>query len=171
MKTIEITLYKFSELSEKAKQKAVENLCNINIAHDWWEFVYEDAKNVGIKINEFDIDGGNYCKGEFLLSASEVAQNTINNHGEQCDTYQTAQDFLNRFNPLFALYMDESSEHYESGEIEADMIEEETDFLNFLLEDYRVILSQQYDFLTSEKSIIETIEANDYNFTEDGELY
>jgi len=31
-------------------------------------------------------------------------------------------------------------------------------------------LSNEFDYLTSEDAIIETIEANDYYFTEDGKL-
>jgi hypothetical protein len=41
--------YQFSELSETAKESAIENLAWINVEHyEWWEFVYDDAKNVGI---------------------------------------------------------------------------------------------------------------------------
>ena len=32
-------------------------------------------------------------------------------------------------------------------------------------------LEKEYNYLTSEKAIIETIEANDYEFTEDGKIY
>ena len=42
MKTIEISLYKFDELSEQAQQKAVENELNRGIDTD---FIYSDAKN------------------------------------------------------------------------------------------------------------------------------
>jgi hypothetical protein len=41
---------------------------------------------------------------------------------------------------------------------------------NFCREIYRA-LETEYDYLTSEEAIIETIEANEYEFTEDGELY
>jgi hypothetical protein len=38
------------------------------------------------------------------------------------------------------------------------------------LEDYSIILQKECDYLSSEESIIETIEANDYEFDIDGNL-
>jgi hypothetical protein len=46
----------------------------------------------------------------------------------------------------------------------------EGEFLKSLLEDYRIILSKEYDYLTSRESIIETIEANEYEFDENGNI-
>ena len=86
MKTISINLYSFDELSEEIQQKVIEKNYYINVDYGWWEFTYEDAANIGLKLTEFDIDSGNYCKGEFTLSVSEVAANIFSNHGEQCET-------------------------------------------------------------------------------------
>ena len=38
------------KLSDKAKQKAIEKFYDINVDYDWWDSVYEDAKNIGLKI-------------------------------------------------------------------------------------------------------------------------
>jgi len=163
MKTIEIQLFKFSELSEDAQKKAIEKLSDINVDYDWWEVIYEDAENIGLKITEFDLYRMS-IDGNFNLSAAEVAQNILNEHGEMCETYKTAENFLNEFNPVFAEYM-------ETEEGEDKLIDLESDFLNSLLEDYRIMLQKDFDYLTSEEAIIETIEANDYDFTANGELY
>ena len=37
------TVYSFDELGEDAQEKAIENLYDLNIDYDWWEFVFEDA--------------------------------------------------------------------------------------------------------------------------------
>ncbi len=37
MKTKTINLYKFKELSPEAQQKAIYNLVDINVSHNWWE--------------------------------------------------------------------------------------------------------------------------------------
>jgi len=103
MKTIEIKLYKFSELSKEAKQKAITELCDINVNYDWRESSYEDAKNIGLKITGFDLDREGYCNGEFLLSANEVCQNIFNEHGEMCETYKTAESFMEEWQPVFIL--------------------------------------------------------------------
>ena len=46
MRTIEITAYQFAELSDKAKQKALETLSDINFHDDWFDAVYEDFKMI-----------------------------------------------------------------------------------------------------------------------------
>lgn len=170
MRTIEVKIFKFNELNEEAKQNAISNLYNINIDYNWWEFIYEDAKNIGLKITSFNLDRNRHAKGEFILNAPEVAQNILSNHGKECETYKTAESFLEVWQPIFNAYMDEESEKYESSESEDEMQELEDDFFNSLLEDYSIILQNACDYLQSDESIIDTIEANDYEFTEDGEM-
>ena len=170
MRKIEINIFKFNELNEEAKQNAISNLYNINIDHNWWEFIYEDAKNIGLKITSFNLDRNRHAKGKFILNAPEVAQNILSNHGKECETYKTAESFFFLLQPIFNAYMDEESEKYESSESEDEMQELEDDFFNSLLEDYSIILQNACDYLQSDESIIDTIEANDYEFTEDGEM-
>ena len=170
MRTIEVKIFKFNELNEKAKQNTISNLSDINIDHNWWEFIYEDAKNIGLKITSFNLDRNRHAKGKFILNAPEVAQNILSNHGKECETYKTAESFLEVWQPIFNAYMDEESEKYESSESEDEMQELEDDFLNSLLDDYSIILQNACDYLQSDESIIDTIEANDYEFTEDGEM-
>ena len=55
MRTIRTKVYKFSELSETSQQKAIEKLFDINVDCDWWEFVYEDFKNL-CKTIGIDVD-------------------------------------------------------------------------------------------------------------------
>ena len=171
MKTIKIKLYEFSELSEQAKKTAIENLYDCNVNYEWWECMYDDAENIGLKITSFDLDRNRHAKGEFNLSPAEVAQNILNEHGNMCETYKTAEKFLSDFNPLFADYLDEASENYESLELENQMLELETEFLNSLLEDYSILLQKEYEYLCSEDAIIETIETYGYDFKVNGEIY
>ena len=170
MRTIEVKIFKFNELNEKAKQNAIRNLSDINVDYNWWEFIYEDAKYIGLKIMSFDLDRNRHAKGEFILNAPEVAQNILSNHGKECETYKTAESFLEVWQPIFNAYMDEESEKYESSESEDEMQELEDDFFNSLLEDYSIILQNACDYLQSDESIIDTIEANEYEFTENGEM-
>lgn len=44
-------------------------------------------------------------------------------------------------------------------------------FARALSEEYLSILRQEYDYQTSEEAIKGTIEANDYDFTEDGKIF
>lgn len=170
MRIKETKVYTFNELSPEAQEKAMERLSDINVDYEWWDAVYEDASNIGLKIEEFDIDRGAYARGNFILSPEEVAANIIRDHGDMTETYKTAKSFLAEHDPIYAEYMNEESEHYESPESEDKLQELEEEFLKSLLEDYRIMLSKEYDYLTSEEAIKETIEANEYEFTEDGRI-
>jgi hypothetical protein len=50
------------------------------------------------------------------------------------------------------------------------LIEIEEKYTKNLSECYLYMLKNEYEYLTSEKCIIETIEANDYYFTENGKV-
>lgn len=153
MKTKIINLYSFQELNEDQQQKAIENLYGINVNYEWWESIYDDAKNVGIRIEGFDIDRGSYCNGSLIEDALYTANKILSDHGDMCETYKTAKDFL-----------------AERDELDQDLDKLENDFLKSILEDYRIMLQNEYEFLTSKKAIIETIEANEYTFNENGEI-
>lgn len=171
MKTIEVKVYQFAELSDKAKDKAISELSDINVNYDWWDSIYEDAATIGLKITRFDLDRSRHANGEFTLAANEVAQNIFNEHGETCETFKTAETFMEEWQPIFNNYMDENHEDYESYESEQKMQDIEDEFLKSLCEDYSIMLQNEYEYLTSEESIIESIEANEYDFTENGELF
>ena len=167
-RTIRTKVYLFSELSDQAKQKVIEDNYDINVDYEWWESAYEDAANIGLKITGFDIDRGSYCNGEFTISANEVAANIFRDHGENCETYKTAKEFMEEWQPVFSEYMTEPEN---MGELEGKLQDIEDDFLKSLCEDYRILLQHQYEYLTSEGAIIETIEANEYEFTQDGKRF
>lgn len=171
MRTVRTKIYKFEELSKDAQQNAISNMWDINVDHDWWQSTYDDASNIGLKITSFNLDRNRNATGEFSLSACEVAQNVFNEHGEDCETYKTAQKFIEVWQPIFDDYMDENSENYESQELENTLQEMEDDFLNSLIEDYSIILQNESEYLQSDEAIKETILANDYDFLKDGTQY
>jgi len=170
MKTITINLYSFEELSEESQEKVLSDLYDINVNHQWWEGIFEDAANIGLKITSFDLERNRHARGEFTISAAEVAANILKNHGEECETYKTADLFLKERSPIFADYMNEDSDNYESSEVEGKLQDLESDFLNSLLEDYSLMLEKDCEYLTSREAIVETIQANEYTFEENGKM-
>lgn len=40
------TVYDFDELSEQAKQKAIEDYRIDGLEYDWWDYIYEDADRI-----------------------------------------------------------------------------------------------------------------------------
>jgi len=165
-------VYPFGELTDDAKQTALEQLADINVDHEWWDFTYEDAANVGIKITGFDLGRGSYCHGDFTLDVEEIANKIIAEHGESCETYKTAIEFLAEIYNLRNDFMlsddDLDEEDFELSDTYEDAVDE---FKYSILEDYRIMLQHEYEYMTSEEAIIETIEANEYEFTADGKLY
>lgn len=168
--TITRNLYTFSELSEKAKDKARVWWREAAYGDKWWEAVYDDAERIGLKITSFDTGRGDDITGEFTLSACEVAANITRDHGETCDTFKTAEAFLKEWNPVYADYLDEKSEKYESREAEEEMMELEEEFIKNLLEDYLSSLRKEVEWYYGDEHIEEAIRCNEYEFTEGGEI-
>lgn len=55
MRIIEVALYSFNELDEKAKKKAIEQFRDINTNYEWWDFLYEQfsllAGQMGVEVD------------------------------------------------------------------------------------------------------------------------
>lgn len=154
MRTIQIKLYKYDELSEKAQSEA----------RDWWragydglnewEYAREDAERIGLEINSLDRHRAN--AGRFKWDALEVAEAIMKEHGKECETYKTALRYL----PQLKKENDEN--------LSDERANTEAEFLNDLLEDYRVILEKDIEYQNSDEVVADNIRANEYEFTEDG---
>lgn len=160
MKTANITLYQFSELNKEAQQKALDYFGE-SVIEPGYEHVYEDAQNIGLKIHD---EPYKRCKGEFILTPPECAEKITSEHGTDCNTYRIAKAFLMDLELL-------TGQHDEIQNVKEEDIEAlEDKFLTDLLKEYSIILKDEYEYQTSEKSTIEFIEANDYYFFADGSL-
>ncbi len=172
--TFTTTVYTFDELSDRAKENAVSRLCDINVDYEWWDCTYEDAARVGLKITGFDVGRGNSITGDFTESADECAEMILVDHGEGCETFKTASAYLASRGELVSRFSDgvDTDAVAEGNEYDFDCECDELDreFKRDLLEDYLSILRNEYEYLTSEEAIIETILANEYEFDEDGML-
>ncbi len=166
-------VYTFDELPESIQDKVVEKNYDINVTHDWWEFLLDDAAEIGLEITEFD----DYkCKGKFTKPEIDVANSIMSDHGEQCNTNRAAYQFMEELKPIIAeldvLTMDyenlsdENRERVETLEEKQEELSHE--FLNALLEEYRITLRREAEHLTSRDSIIEAINANGYEFLANG---
>lgn len=158
MKTKTINIYQYSELSEKAKEVARQWYLEGMDNSFCWENTQYDASEIGLIIESLDDHRPN--KGYFAVSATECAAKIMKNHGEACETFKTANKYME--NLLFAS-RDTESEGYE------DLCEElEKEFLQSLLEDYRIMLNRDIEYQQSDESIAESMQANEYDFFENG---
>lgn len=178
-------VYRFEELSDKAQQKVLEKLCDVNIDYEWWESVYQDAKNIGVKIEEFDLDWDSHCQGQFMgqfiESELDVAEAILNEHGKDCETYKDAYEFVWTMAEFEDDDYEESRKEVKPGydfvwyaedfDPDVECPDELEEFRQTIFEDYRLILQKEYDYLTSTEAIKEAIDANEYEFTEDGRIY
>ena len=189
MQSMTVETYKYDELSEEAKEKALETMQDINTDYEWWDSAIEDAKEIGrimgIEISNIYFSGfssqgdGAFFKGEYAYRKNSV---------KELIEYAPADEELHRivkelrivqgrdFYQLSAnakqtgYYYDAeiavSREDYKemSKNAEESLKELLTDFMHWI---YRT-LEKEYEYLTSKEAIEETIRANEYKFTEDG---
>ena len=188
MKTIEIKLYQFNELSEKAQERALEDLRYINVDNDWWfDYIMEEAKELCLSIEEFDIYRRE-CEVVFLYNAEETIKAIKEN--TEGELLGIANEYEQQVNELLKRYSDYDKyqewlreRDYTLDDLEfEDWVLEETEyeedkesvyieFLKEIEEYYLSMLKSSYDYYVSDEGIIDTIEVNEYEFTEDGKRY
>lgn len=154
MRKIEIALYKFDELSEESKQKAIDRLSDINVDGVWYDYIIDDAVNaVGLQIRDVyqDRDDKWTFKAVHLLSVKESMNKILSNVGKKDSLYAIAK----RYSDLLVTYSIKRDHEYRQA------IE------NY----YKSLFEHSYSYLTSEEAIVETIKASDYEFYKNGALY
>lgn len=152
METKTYTVYKFDELSEKAKERALDEFRQDSTQGEWaWDSTQEDAIQAGLKLAGTH---RNRMEGDFIKSALACASFIIENHGKKCETYKTAKAYIKDLKSKNDFCREEA----------------ESSFLRDILEDYRIMSEKNQEYAYSDESIIETIEANDYDFLENGKL-
>lgn len=159
MKTKTINVYKYSELNDKAKEKARAWFLEGNDIQFGWDCMKDDAKNVGIELTEYDYR--RTMKGELTLDFTQVMANILKEHGEQCETWKTAKEYQEKYTAV-------KQKPENDDEIDAELETLEEEFLNAILEDYRVLMDQDVDYRETEEYIAEMMEANEYEFDENG---
>ena len=177
-----ITLYKFDELDEKAQELAINGLQNINVDIDWWGSTYECAKLIGLEIQGFCLNYGT-VKGKLNEYLLDVCKSIREIYGRDHRIFRAATAYHKQYIAVFIEWhkiqtqqADPSASHWKPKDWLADFKREdeaqeiEADFTKALLEDYLIILRDEYEYQTSREQIVESIKANDYLFTELGEL-
>jgi hypothetical protein len=160
-KQITTTIYTFDELSIEAKENARSWYREHALDYDWWDSIYDDAKQIGLTITGFGLDRHRHATGSFKLAATCVAANIVMQHGKTCETFKDATKFSKNFNLL-----NKDSVNYDDKV--ADLSNE---FCDTILEDYSIILQHEYEWLLSDKQVDESILASEYTFTEAGKPF
>ena len=155
-------IYAFEELSDKAKDKARDWYIDCGFDYEWWDFIYEDAENVGLRLREFDLDGPNLCTGTLVNTAAYSINKIIRAHNTAWATYTIAQEYKRQLGALEAIdNIDERARQ------EAIL---EAEYEKDLLAAYLEALREEWEYLHSNKYIDESIVANEHEFFENGQI-
>lgn len=173
MKTIELKVYEFDELSDLAKDKARNWYREGALDYEWWESTYEDAARIGLRITSFDLDRNRHACGEFncIGQGEQCASLILTEHGKDCETFKTATAYLADLAKLNAEIEavdgdDETNVEFETWQDKRGELEGE--FLGSLLEDYSIMLQRECEYIMADEQVDESIRANGYTFDEAG---
>jgi hypothetical protein len=182
--TKEYQVYKFSELSDSAKEKAIQDLYDINIDYAWHEFSYEhfieQLNEVGLDCEKFyfSLDRDYYIEPVKLrftdvekFIKAKVDEKVKKSLIEIADLYLTTACFSRHNKPVVESYAHTLIKHQRLNKAIDSLVERADEAIHSMLNDFLSQLQKEYDYLTSEEAIIETIEANDYDFSENGKLF
>ena len=174
MRTIKV--YKFDELNDETQEKIVNKYRYINVEHQpWWDFSYESIKEeasiIGIEIKTrpriptpspdiyFD-DNNVTINGYYQYRKNSVKEIE---HNEALHEIATNLQKIQQ-----KLFYRGTAELTHRG-VETDYKEIEIELKNF----YRWVkqtLDVEYDHLTSDQAVKETLIANEYEFLPDGRM-
>ena len=207
MRDITTTVYKFAELSDSAKQKAIDKNRDWNIHDDWYDCTKEDFETIGeilgidfdtspvilmgggvrqhskIWFNGFSSQGdGASFEGRWQYAKGMAKK--IREHAPQDKELHKIADCLANIQRKWfygidtrisksGCYCHEHTmrfEHYHNSD--CAIPESVTDEIDELMRDLArwlySSLQKNYNYLTSDEAIRESIEANDMEFNEDG---
>jgi hypothetical protein len=150
-----VTSYKYSELSDKAKEVARDWFREGALDYQWWDFVYDDAAQIGLKVTGFDLGRRQSLDAKLVVSPSACALAILGNHGAGCDTYKLAQDFLAECREVKGL------RRIALGDT----------FVRDLKAAYWSILNSEMEYRLSDECVAEDIEANEYDFDAHGHRF
>lgn len=196
MKTIEINLYSFDELSQDAQEKVIDKNYDINIDHEWWDSTYEDAKSIGkimgieisnIYFSGFSSQGDGACFEGFYQYRKNSVKDLKAYAPQDKELHRIVtelQDVQKRAFFSITANVKQRGHYSHSGcteitvgmnenigqdtfsEIEETVITLLRDFMDWI---YKT-LEKDHDYLTSGEAILETIKANEYAFEADGTM-
>lgn len=182
METRTITVYTFDELPEDAKARALSTLADVNVDYDWWQSTYETIQTAGsclgidCTIEGFDLHHGtidlrgtySYRKGWRAALRAEFGGDFGKRLERIGADMQNAQRrlFYRATAALERPYYGREGTAYSADNGCDDIIEPLRDFEHEALR----LLRDEWEYLTSEEAIIEAIEANKYDFDENGNL-
>lgn len=194
MRTETISVFKFAELTQPAKEKAREWFRAAGAGDDWWGAVYDDAKTIaalmGIEIDQIGFSGFcsqgdgahftgtfGYAKGCAKAVAAHAGRDTeLQRIAREWQALQAANFYqLNGKVSHSGRYQHAYCTDFEvyRGDTDASEYADEAvrEVLRDLMNWIYARLEREYEWLNSDETVDENIEANEYEFTADGSIH
>ena len=197
----EVKVYSLEDIKSNPEllEKVIEKHRDINVYFDWWDFIYENFKEYNDE--HFDIEkiyfSGFWSQGDgAMFEYSDISNKLRDIFIDGLDLSPMRKGWLRNNASVSGkgvqrglYYHEKSCSHsiyweVDNGDLYWDRplyqwIESfANDFENFIEElyvnlcaDLYSTLEKEYTHLTSDESILESLEINDYEFTEDGNIY
>lgn len=179
MRTITKEIYTFEELTPEVQQKVIDNNRDWNTDYDWWDFAYDEIaemwKKKGIGTDDhkkgngpfyFDLGRGSifYATGAYIDDYGSLFEALeLDMSSEKADDILNNVKFdVQHFGGNSAKTIVESD--YLTDE-DAELIQE---LVDGLCQESLLLLQREYDYLTSDEAIRESIIANEAEFYWDG---
>lgn len=188
-------VYEFDELSAESKEKALEKYWDINVNYYWEEFIIDEVKAELESYGFEDVEiyySGFWSQGDgasFTGRLSDIRKfmkaNKISNKYKMVYLYadEVSADIIRNTshyyheNTIFAdveYYNAEDFLSINKADKLLDQLSEFEEYLQDWSRDYSANiyrkLRREFEYLTDEEQIIETFRANEYEFTENGEI-
>ena len=184
--------------TKEAKEKAIEVMRNINVDYDWWEYVYEDLKRLaayfGLDVDtkktyfsgfSHQGQGSSFTADIDIKKMLDCVKNeTWKEYApKEKLSFQSVTKEMYRVVDLISAYVEptnreisikvicntEAGEAYPNIYAALESLEELiTDVCETINHWFFKTLEAEYDYQTTDEAIIETIEANEYEFKADG---
>jgi hypothetical protein len=216
-RTIKTPVFKFNQLSEEAKARALDKNRDWNVDHNWWDGVYEDAIRIadclGISIDTRKGGGkepsiyfsgfssqGDGASFEGSYSYRKGSRTELNGQAPEFHRDETGKKVLNENNAelhrickaltavqkkhfyrleaevtAYGHYShsgctrievtDAEDQYRDIGDAEGEVAQLLRDFMDWIYS----TLGRSYDYLTSDEAVAESLEANDVEFTAEGD--
>jgi hypothetical protein len=185
-KRITIMAYTINELKPEIKDKVIEKFSEINTSHDWYENSYEgwaeklaeyglEADNYTWDLyrNEFDFTNLRVIDAAVLLSKLELSKELIpfdittkGNYDIQI-SFRDGLDVTVDSNNYDEDDFDEKLQE-PTDDLECVIFDKVEDLVKHLKSEFFKQLKDDYEYLTSEEAIIDTLDANEHLFTKEG---
>ena len=192
------TVFKFDELSDEAKERAIEKWNENGPDYEWWDFVYEDAKNIGalmgieitnIYFSGFWSQGDGACfEGSYQYKKGSVkavkdyapVDEELHKIARGLRQVQ-ARNFYGlsasvkqrgHYSHEFCTEIDVADNRDNAPWQVSDEVQEAiADLLRDLMRWIYRTLEKEYEYMTSAEVVGETLRINEYEFLENGRMY